>query len=255
MTRYAGSFVLAGLGIGLLFLFHTPSPGTVKGGHTAIGMIDWSIIAALGGLALLSVWGIVGVALSKIKARSEDLASQAVDISKKSWHYRLNTWANGGYEPSDVRSECEYWPRLFHGLYAVPFIRALGYVICSVILLLAWFFGQRPNGLNIYRDNDSGRPILKPGHQFIGPTALALLLIGGLAAGLMLSGAGADAPHAPWLTIGRWSGVVTGGIIGGIVSLVAILFLADIALHAIRPPFSYAVARVIRVCRPIRFVD
>ncbi len=250
-SRYSIPFAFELVAVGFLSLFAF-APTQYADDPLLPKSYFWPTAAVLFFFMLLSVWGMIGVALSKIKEKAGELALREVTISKKSWHYRLNTWANFGKEPLKARSECEYWARLFHGLCGTPLAKMLIYVVSTIILLFGWFCGARLSGLNIFGDKGT-ELAFKSGHQFVGPTVFALMLIGGLAAGLTLSGAGASIQHIPPPTVGmgKWAGVVIGSLIGAVFALL----LLAVLVRTMGSLFSYITARVIGVCRPIQFTD
>lgn len=218
----------------------------------------WSVVGVCSFFIALSAWGLVGIELSRLKKKIGELALEDVIISKKSWHYRFNAWINFGEEPSIsmVRSECEYWARFFHGLAVVSFIAVFLYAAAILILGCAWFIGKCVTNLTSVRNEGK---FIKSGHQFVGPIVLGLAMIGGLVAGLLLSGAWQTIAHVPWVTIGEWSGIVIGGTLGGLLVIFLFAKIAWLILRllasASRPLFSYASARIVRVCRPVQFID
>ena len=261
MSRYVISFTLGALVVGSFFFVHwmnyDPPIGTSYNPvfhHTTLGIIDWSLISVFSLFAVLSVWGIVGVALSKVKQKAEELASQDVVISRRSWHYKLNTWANFGNKPPETTSECEYWARLAHGLPSAP----LGYVfiitIKILIAVIGWLFSARVDVTHIHIvDMDE---LFKEGHQPIGPIVGILMLMGGLATILLLSGAGQALLDASWMSVGKWAGISIAGVVGAVALIISIFLIGQLILYNIAQPlFSFAVARIMRVCRQAQFVD
>jgi len=213
--------------------------------------VFWVIASVASAYILLSVWGMIGIWLSLLKKRATEFAAQDVVVSRRSWHYLLNTWMNAGKQPSDVISECEYWARLFHGLSTTPPIYVVLEVLFLFIAVIGWLlYGARLDFGSGWLNLESVK-LFKQGRQPIGPIMFILML----AAGLTFSGAGSSITHAPWPTIGIWSGSVIGGIVGGVMVIVGIVLVAQNALRAARPLFSAAGARIIGICRPMRFVD
>lgn len=237
----------------------------------------WLLAGVFSLLALLSLWGYVGIWFSSIKTRAGEIAEQKVVISKKSWHYRLYKWVNFGESPPKKCSECEYWAGLVHGLVAFPPIYAVIFTIVATVLIVisfvttlaataAWLVGLRPNNPIKFLQNDKNYgdekeiPFLKGGYQLKGPIVLGVLLLAGLVATLVFT----DAfnviqllERAPWMIIGKLSLISV-----LVIAATAILFYGvkvlvfQGLLPATKPLRSVATARVAGVCRgPVEFAD
>jgi len=253
MARYVYSFVLAVLAVGAFFFVHWMNgTNTSTHTHTTLGVIDWSAIGAFALFGILSAWGMIGVALSNLKKRANELALEDVVISRKSWHYRLNTWLNFKKEPRKGISECEYWAQLANGFYSQPPVYVCLGFLTILVGVIGWFFSARPDFSNIRH----GKLDFYSGNQFVGPIVLALMLIAGLYAGLTFSGAGEALTHAPWLTIGKWSGAGIAGLIGLLVASIIFWNIVTVVRYTVvQPLVSLAIARIVRVCRKTKFVD
>lgn len=256
--RYLASFVLGALGVGMVFFVHWMNSISLREAepHTTIGMIDWSLISAFSVFAAISLWGMIGVGLSNLKKWTGDVAIQDALISRKSWHYRLNTWINAGEEPLGVGSECEYWARLFHGFLGIPpllLLFSIVIVFFSTLIVLigiaGWFLSARTYFTfpTLGKGRES-KDIFDSGHQWIGPIVFVLVIVGGL----YFSGAGQVLLDAPWMAIGKWSGGVIGALFLG--TLLAIFFIKFV-WPGTKSLSSYAGARMAGVCRPVQFVD
>ena len=132
--------------------------------------IFWLIIAYFSLLVVVSVWGLIGVALSSLSRQAERVAAQGVVVSTQSWYYKLSTAMSAKTEPHDGISHCEYHARFWHGLSLTPWIVAWN-VIAAVVLLVGWLLSARPSFS--YEE-----PWFKKGSQPVGPIVLGCIILG-----------------------------------------------------------------------------
>lgn len=252
MVRYGVTFLLAVVAIGLTFMANLvpPAGGPAQG----IGTIDWSVIAVACAFACLSLWGLVGVALSKLRERAQELAKQEAVISTESWHYRLNTWVNLGKPPAYVCGECEYWARLFHGLsYATGAIIAL-YIVYTAIIIVGWLFSARPSP--DFKRQVGNEKLFGKGHQWVGPIVLALAA----SAAIVLTDSPTTVVSFPhWERVGLIAIWTVAAAVLLAVAVVASIWVVWPMLHSlgrnVQAFLSFILVRfVARVCRPVRFV-
>jgi len=172
-------------------------------------------------------------------------------LEKNSWHYRLSTWANAGNEPTNVKSECEYWARLFHGLSTVPLLLGIASVILIVIGILGWLVSYRPRFFSKANKSFIVDFDFEDGHQPLGPV-VAILLIVGLTVLFVPYSSLVDA-DIPWRSIGSFA--------AGVLAAAGIAFFMWKILwpslkRGTSPLFAYIGARFIgRVCRTISYAD
>jgi len=257
MNRYWITLAFVCLVLFLASVFAFLSSSTESPDDFLISMtVFWSVISVSSFFALLSVWGLAGLWLSRLREYQEQISIKDFEISKKSWHYRLNTWANGGSEPIDVRGECEYWARLFHGLSLIPFLYAIFIAIAAIIAIVRWLFSARVN-VAWFKPSEIGpnRNLFKEGRQPVGPVIFLIITIGLLA--LLV-------PHGFWTGM-PWTlvGLITGLTIAGLALLVGfgllvwkvIWPLGAEGAKAVQPIFTYPIVRAARLCRPTKYVD
>jgi hypothetical protein len=262
---YIASFVCAVLAVGFLFLAKAIGFDTYQrtvdpyaSFQVQLDLITWSVIAVACAFTALPLWGIVGVALSKAREKKEEFVRRTVIASRKSWHYRLNTWMNFGDVPPERCSECEYWARLCNGLFAGQVATLILGIFIAAIMALGWLTGLKPilSGTPWQKKWYDAPNIFESERQWKGPITLGLLLLGGLAAGLAISGAGhalvQAGQGAHWASVGKWTAVGVGSAFMGVTAL---LLCPRIWRHALQPIFSLVTARAIGVCRPMEFVD
>ena len=243
MGRYIATIVFALLV--LLFAYVFVSFPWVEGEEPVLSKtFFWLILSICSLWLLLSVWGLIGGFIRWGKEKTEELETQDVVISKKSWHYRLSTWANGGWEPTNVKSECEYWARLFHGLSTMPFVFVIVAAFMTVVTIVGWLFSARPN---VFPREDGNNNPFKSGHQPVGPV-VAIMLVVGLTALFV--------PYSFWAGV-PWK-YVGFGVLSIAASIAFVVFIMKILWPPLKrgasPLFAYTGARIIgRVCRTISY--
>jgi hypothetical protein len=251
MSRYGMTLLLAGFiaFLSLLF-FWASSAGQPSTERVLLGPFQWSVIAAFSLYAIVSVWGMIGVVLSDLKKRTAESAGQDIVISRKSWHYRFNTLMNNG-KPFHARSECEYWARIFHGFSILPPIFMISYLLLVVVVMVGWLFSARTNWKVLY-DLTKKQEFFSAGHQRVGPIVLAAMMV----AAFVLSGLPVSIASLPWSVIGKWAGMIIGGFAGAaLLGYIGWHIGTKVVWPALRPLGSVATARVLGVCRLVKFVD
>ena len=254
MGRYVATIAFALLV--LVFAYMFVSYPWVEGEEPLLSKtFFWLILSICSLWLLLSVWGLIGGFIRWGKEKTEELETQDVVISKKSWHYRLSTWANGGWEPTNVKSECEYWARLFHGLSTMPFVFVIVAAFMTVVTIVGWLFSARPN---VFPREDGNNNPFKSGHQPVGPV-VAIMLVVGLTALFVPYSFWAGVLYIFWADV-PWK--VTGLIVAGVLAVVGVIMAGVVATSFLWPPlkrgasplFAYTGARIIgRVCRTISY--
>ena len=243
MGRYVATIAFALLV--LVFAYMFVSYPWVEGEEPLLSKtFFWLILSICSLWLLLSVWGLIGGFIRWGKEKTEELETQDVVISKKSWHYRLSTWANGGWEPTNVKSECEYWARLFHGLSTMPFLYTIFAAFLTVVTIVGWLFSARPN---VFPREDGNNNPFKSGHQPVGPV-VAIMLVVGLTALFV--------PYSFWAGV-PWK-YVGFGVLSIAASIAFVVFIMKILWPPLKrgasPLFAYTGARIIgRVCRTISY--
>ena len=248
MGRYIATIVFALLV--LLFAYVSVSFPWVECEEPVLSKtFFWLILAVCSLWLLLSVWGLIGGFIRWSKEKTDELATQDVVISKNSWHYRLSTLANAGDEPANVKSECEYWARLFHGLSTVPLLFAIFIAIGAIVMLFGWLFSARPNFFLLSK-RDINDYLFKKGHQPFGPVVTIAIVVG-LTALLV--------PYSLWTDV-PWK--VIGLIAAGILAIVGVIMAGVVATSFLWAPLkrgaspllAYVGTRIIgRVCRTISY--
>ena len=246
MARYWATIAFALLV--LVFAYMSVSYPWIKGEEPVLSKtFFWPILSICSLWMLLSIWGLIGGFIRWGKEKTEVLATQDVVISKNSWHYRLNTWANADNEPTNIKSECEYWARLFHGLSTVPLLFVIFIIFMAVIVVVGWTFSARPN---FFPREDGNDHLFKGGHQPFGPV-VAILLIAGLTALFVPYSFWAG---VPWGYVGLAAAVLPACIVGGFCIFFIMEILWPPLKRAVGPLFAALGARIIgKVCRPISY--
>lgn len=128
---------------------------------------------------LVGLWGIVSKMISDSLAdplteKVETRVYGGVEISKSSWHYRLNKRVSGS-EWSPPESLCEYWARTFNNLLTeYPMFGLIYFFIGCVsvlVLLTGWFLSRKPNAGFMLRNECDW--FVDGERQWFGPIILA----------------------------------------------------------------------------------
>jgi hypothetical protein len=256
LKRYAYTLTAMLFGIVVIFLVHwLNSIESINEGreaaHTTIGIIDWSLVAIFAGWAVLCIWGIIGVLISEFRRGAEDIAKRDVVISRKSWHYRLNKWANFGDDPDCNLSECEYWARMFHGLYIAPVVYTIFFsflwfirvVVFNIALVIYWLFSFKPDFSATWNKEVVE---LDRGNQIYGP----LTLVSIMAVGVSL---------LYWLVFDISFGTpfkIIGIIVAGVLAAAMAIFLLIVVYKIfVRPLAHFVMARLAGACRRTVYTD
>lgn len=192
----------------------------------------------------LFIWAIVVYSLNQVRVEQD----KVVVFSRKSWHYKLYKWLCPIYS-SEPKSECEYWARVFHGIFVETWafyaVCLFAFICVFIFTCIGWLLGKSPNWRWFNPSGGGEEGVFLPGRQpwhWIRPLVLALIVVTVTGYSMREELLSIFTQALPYLFYGLPGLAATG--------VVVLLFI-----KVLYPLLSYLVMRSKGVCRKVEFVD